>query len=254
MSQRTAIVIPHFDHVDQFRSVLPRLAEQNLPLIIVDDASPERAYADLLSLIEKHAPHAIVARHEHNLGKGGAVATGLRTALSRGFTHALQIDADGQHDTGQISRFCVAAGEHPDALICGRPVFDKDISGLRYYARYITLAFSWIESISTQIEDAMCGFRMYPLAPTVALLDSGKLGRRMAFDPELLVRAVWANIPLRYLPIAVHYPEGGKSHFHYLRDNAEISWMHTRLIVGMLLRLPTLLQRKLSDRQPATPP
>ena len=73
----------------------------------------------------------------------------------------------------------------------------------------------------------------------------------MAFDPEILVRAVWEGIRLRFIPVQVQYPDGGKSHFLYVRDNIEISWMHTRLIAGMLLRLPILIRRNLSGREGA---
>jgi hypothetical protein len=135
---------------------------------------------------------------------------------------------------------CAAAKASPDSLICGEPVFD-DISALRYYARYITLYLLWLETLSTRIRDGLCGLRLYPLRPVVALLDRSKLPERMAFDPEILVRAVWAGIPLVYVPVHVQYPANGKSHFRYVRDNFEIAWMHTRLLAGMLTRLPRLI-------------
>jgi hypothetical protein len=97
--------------------------------------------------------------------------------------------------------------------------------------------------LSTEIRDALCGFRLYPLAAVIRILDSCAPGRRMAFDPEILVRAVWAGIPLQFIAISVKYPLGGTSHFHYLRDNLEIAWMHTRLITGMVLRMPRLLRQ-----------
>lgn len=249
----TCTIVPHFDHVEQFRALLPQLSSQGLPLIVVDDASPEESYKELQHLLDEHADGSILVRHPENLGKGGAVMTGLRTALDAGYTHALQIDADGQHDVADVARFRDASQEHPNCIICGEPVFDESISKLRYYARYITLSLSWLESLNTEIRDALCGFRVYPLKPVVTLIEKSKPGKRMAFDPEILVRAVWAGIGLRFIAVKVQYPEGGRSHFHYFRDNAEISWMHTRLIFGMLLRLPTLLRRNRSGQQgPAT--
>lgn len=249
---KTCIVIPHFDHVEQFKTLLPRLNEQGLPLVVVDDASPDESYKELQNLLEGHTGRILV-RHTRNLGKGGAVMTGLKAALDAGYTHALQIDADGQHDVADIVRFREAAEQQPDRIICGQPVFDESVSKLRYYARYITLSLSWLESLSTEIRDAMCGFRLYPLKLVVTLFENSNPGKRMAFDPEILVRAVWTGIGLEFIPVNVQYPEGGTSHFHYFRDNVEISWMHTRLIVGMLLRLPLLLRRNRSRRQgPAT--
>lgn len=243
---KACIVVPHYDHFEQFRRYLPELSAPGLPLVVVDDASPQSSLDALAELLAKSACDAVLVRHDVNQGKGGAVTTGLRTALDKGFTHALQIDADGQHDCGDIPEFLRAAREWPHSVICGEPVFDKSVSKLRYYARYITLSFCWLETMSTQIRDAMCGFRLYPLASITAVLDRAHLGQRMAFDPELLVRSVWAGIPLYYVPVRVTYPEDGRSHFRYFRDNVEISWMHTRLLVGLILRLPILLGRKLA--------
>lgn len=225
-----------------------------MPLIVVDDASPTPVLDALAEMLHKQAPASTLVRHDQNQGKGGAVMTGLRQAYAEGFTHALQIDADGQHDPAGIPALVEAGRENPDSLICGKPVFDNDISTLRYYARYITLSLSWVETLSTDIRDALCGFRLYPLARTIEILDGCKLGSRMAFDPEILVRAVWAGIPLQYVPVRVEYPEGGKSHFRYIVDNIEISWMHIRLIFGMLFRIPRLVRnRRLhSDKKAAT--
>lgn len=242
---RPCIVVPHYDHVDQFRRSLPALLQQDLPLLIVDDASPAPVYEALWALLQEAAPDALLVRREENGGKGAAVWTGLQTAANAGFSHALQIDADGQHDAAAARRFIEAGRESPQALICGRPVFDHSISKLRYYGRFLTLFLSWLASLSTEIEDAMCGFRLYPLKESLALRALKRHNTRMAFDPEILVRAVWAGIPLHYLDVQVRYPEQGRSHFHYLRDNVEIAWMHLRLFGGMPLRLPILLVRKL---------
>lgn len=240
------VLVPHFDHVDQFRRMLPSLVQQGLPLLVVDDASPTPAFAALGAILDELAPDAMLVRREKNGGKGAAVWTGLQASLAAGFSHALQVDADGQHDVAAIPQFIAAGNEHPDTLICGRPKFDQSISKLRYYGRFLTLFLSWFASLSTEIEDAMCGFRLYPLAKTLQLNALNRHNGRMGFDPEVLVRAVWAEIPLYYIDVKVCYPEDGRSHYHYLRDNAEITWMHIRLIGGMLLRSPRLLYRKLT--------
>ena len=148
---KTCIVVPHYDHVDQFRLVLGQLVTEGLPLVVVDDASPEPAYRELCALLDDQAAGTTIVRHARNLGKGGAVMTGLKAALDAGYTHALQIDADGQHDVADIARFIEASNQQPDRIICGQPVFDESISRLRYYARYITLSLSWLESLSTEI-------------------------------------------------------------------------------------------------------
>lgn len=244
----TCVVIPHYDHVEQFQKMLPELTKQGLPLLVVDDASPASAFDALRCLLDVHAPDSKLIRHAENTGKGGAVMTGLKAALDAGYTHALQIDADGQHDVADIRLFCAAATQRENSIICGEPVFDESISRLRFYARYITLWLVWLETLSTEIHDALCGIRLYPLGPVVTLIEKSQLGKRMAFDPEIFVRAVWAGIELHYIAVRVKYPEGGKSHFYYLRDNIEITWMHIRLIFGMLLRSPGLVARRWSRR------
>ncbi len=245
------IVVPHYDHLEQFRRFLPGLAAVELPLVVVDDGSPRETVDALVELLGEVATGVALVRHSSNRGKGGAVMTGLRTARDAGYSHALQIDADGQHDSNNIGTFLRVAGEYPNSVICGEPVFDESISSLRYYGRYITLLFNYLETLSLDIRDGLCGFRLYPLATITPIIDNNRLCERMAFDPEILVRAVWAGIDLHYVPVKVSYPADGRSHFRYLRDNVEISWMHTRLIVGMLLRLPMLLKRKFSNRREA---
>lgn len=240
------IVVPHYDHLAQFQKILPKLALQGFPLVVVDDGSPDATYQALGRLLEEKAPGAILARHADNLGKGAAVMTGLKTALAAGFTHALQIDADGQHDIDSIRKLAAEAERFPGCLICGEPVFDESISKLRYYSRYITLYLVWIQTLSTEVHDALCGLRLYPLGGAMGAVSDSVRGKRMAFDPEILVRAVWAGIPLIHVPVKIAYPEDGKSHFHYFGDNLEIAWMHTRLIAGMLVRFPKLIFRKLA--------
>jgi hypothetical protein len=240
------VLVPHYDHVDQFRRMLPALVEQGLPLLVVDDASPTAAFAALGLLLDELAPDALLVRRAENGGKGAAVWTGLQAAFDAGFSHALQVDADGQHDVNAVPRFVTAGSDRPAALICGRPRFDDSISPLRYYGRFLTLFLAWLQTLGRDIEDAMCGFRLYPLAATLELNALNRFNRRMGFDPEVLVRAVWAGIPLQYIDVSVRYPEQGRSHFHYLRDNAELTWMHIRLLAGMLLRLPLLLMRKVA--------
>ena len=241
---RACAIIPHFDHVEQFSRILGELVSTGLPLIVVDDASPDPAFQKLEELVNSSAPGTLLLRHSENQGKGGAVISGLAAAFEAGYTHALQIDADGQHSCADIPRFVSLANRYPEAIICGRPMFDDSVSTLRYYARYITLFFTWLETLSTVIEDPMCGFRLYPLSPVLPVIQGARLGKRMTFDPEILVRCNWAGIRLCYIPVKVTYPEGGRSHFRYVRDNLEISWMHTRLIIGMLVRLPRLLTRR----------
>jgi hypothetical protein len=157
----------------------------------------------------------------------------------------LQIDADGQHDTAQIAGFLAAARARPDAVICGVPRYDASAPLARRAGRWLTHVWVWINTLSLDIADSMCGFRVYPLAPTLALIDEHCPGERMDFDPELLVRLHWRGVPIVNRPTPVTYPPGGVSHFRPWRDNWAISRMHARLFFGMLRRAPVLLARRL---------
>jgi hypothetical protein len=169
---------------------------------------------------------------------------GLRQALALGHTHALQIDADGQHDVADIPKFLALSSLLPQAVVCGVPIYDASVPKSRLYGRYATHVWVWINTLSLDIRDSMCGFRVYPLAPVVKLIDEVYMGRRMDFDSELLVRLHWRGIPLANLPTKVSYPMDGISHFKLWRDNVLISCMHARMLAGMLVRLPLLLWRK----------
>ncbi|OSM49757.1 acyltransferase, partial [Aeromonas salmonicida subsp. salmonicida] len=151
-----------------------------------------------------------------------------------GFSHALQVDADGQHDLADIPALLAEAHRDPEALISGRPVYDDSVPKGRLYGRYITHVWVWIETLSFTIKDSMCGFRVYPLAASCALLEQVALGRRMDFDTEVMVRLHWAGVAVRFVPTRVIYPADGSSHFQLWRDNRDISWMHTRLVCRLL--------------------
>lgn len=210
-----------------------RVAKYGLPCLLIDDGSEPVAAAELDALAARY-PWVTLLRHPHNQGKGGAVITGLRRAHALGFSHALQVDADGQHDLADIPALLAEADKHPAALVSGRPLYDDSVPKGRLYGRYITHVWVWIETLSFAIKDSMCGFRVYPLAATCALLERVALGRRMDFDTEVMVRLYWAGVAVRFVPTRVIYPADGSSHFQLWRDNRDISWMHTRLVCRLL--------------------
>lgn len=224
--------------------MLAAVRSAGLPCLMVDDGSEPGCARELDRLAQEFSETALV-RLPMNSGKGAAVSAGLRAAFERGYTHALQIDADGQHAMGDIPKFIAAARAEPRTLICGRPMFAADMPKSRRYGRYITHVFVWLNTLSLDIPDSMCGFRVYPLRPVVALLNRQRLGARMDFDIEILVRLHWAGQPMRWLDTAVSYPLDGVSHFRMVLDNARMVGLQTRLSAGMLLRSPLLLWRKL---------
>ena len=243
---RPVAVIPVYNHGEAVGAVVANVRSHGLRCILVDDGSSADCAAVLDALAQ--APDVTLVRLALNQGKGGAMMAGLRAAAAAGYSHALQIDADGQHDARDIPRFLASADAQPDAVICGTPVYDESVPKARLIGRYATHIWVWINSLSLEIRDSMCGFRVYPLAPVVRLIDEARLGRRMDFDPEVLVRLHWRGMKIVSLPTRVTYPQDGLSHFRLGLDNWLITKMHARLAVGMLLRSPMLLWRKVSSR------
>jgi glycosyltransferase involved in cell wall biosynthesis len=240
------IVVPVYNHEHAIGVTVEHLLPYGVPVLLVDDGSGDSCAAALRALAERHPGRVSLLRLDQNGGKGAAVIAGMRQAAALGASHVLQIDADGQHDTADVPRFLAEAAAHPDAVINGRPLYDESVPTGRLIGRYATHVWVWINTLSLDIADSMCGFRVYPLAATLALLDREYVGRRMDFDIEVIVRLHWAAVPIRTVPTKVTYPLDGVSHFRMWRDNARISDMHTRLFFGMLWRLPHLLLRCVS--------
>lgn len=237
-------VIPVYNHGAAIGAVAQAVRAHGLPVLLVDDGSEPGCAAVLDALHAAEPADTLLVRLSENQGKGGAMMAGMREASRLGYTHALQIDADGQHDTADVPRFVQLARENPTTLICGTPIYDASVPKGRLYGRYITHVWVWINTLSLAIRDSMCGFRVYPLPPTLALIDSVRIGRRMDFDVEVLVRLFWRGHAILNVPTRVSYPIDGVSHFDVVRDNVRISRMHARLFFGMLVRLPLLLWRK----------
>ena len=242
--------MPVYDH----HAALPRLVDAlrltGLACWLVDDGSHPPCAQAVQKLCTENPQWLHRLRLDTNQGKGAAVFAGLRAAQAAGFTHAVQIDADLQHDPSRIGEFVIAAERSPASVINGVPQYDASVPAVRLQGRRITTVLVWVHTLSRKIADAMCGFRLYPIAPAVALDDRVRIGRRMEFDAEIIVRLFWAGVPVVNLKTPVTYPADGVSHFRMLRDNLRMAALHLRLMAGMLLRLPRLLPRRLAGKAP----
>ena len=243
-------MVPVYDHAGALPQLVQALRSTGLTCWLVDDGSHAPCAQLVEQLAAENSQWLRRLRLEVNQGKGAAVFAGLRAALATGFTHAVQIDADLQHDPSHIARFVAAAERHPDAVINGVPQYDASVPAVRLHGRRITTVLVWLHTLSRQIADAMCGFRLYPIAPAIALDDRAPVGRRMEFDADIIVRLFWAGTPVINVPTPVTYPADGVSHFRMLRDNVRMTSLHFRLFGGMLLRLPRLLPRRLAGKAP----
>lgn len=217
------------------------------PVWVVVDGSTDGSDAWLREMAAQD-PGLTVVVLPVNQGKGAAVLEGISRARAQGFTHALTMDSDGQHPAGKIPAFMAASQAQPASMVLGKPVFGPEAPALRVNGRKVSNGWANLETLWAGIGDSLYGFRVYPIDPLMRVMRSQRFMRRFDFDPEAVVRLCWAGVkpvnidaPVRYLSA----DEGGVSHFRYLRDNTLLTWMHTRLFLGFLLRLPMLAWRRL---------
>ncbi|WP_386698574.1 glycosyltransferase family 2 protein [Lonepinella sp. MS14436] len=236
MSFKPVVIIPHYNHSDTLPKVIEKLKSYDLPIMVVDDGSSEQHKITISHLVQQNVE---IVYHPENKGKGAALKTGLQLAFDQGFSHALQVDADGQHDLTDVIKLIEKSQQNSTALICGLPVYGDDAPKSRLYGRKITNFWLAVNTLSLDIKDGMCGFRVYPLAQIIPILQSTKLGDRMEFDSEILVYSHWRKIPFYWVETPVKYELGGISHFQGWADNIRISKMHARLFFTMLARLFT---------------
>lgn len=241
------VLLPSYNTGPRLREVVAEVLRHWQPVLVVIDGSTDGS-GQAVAELAKTEPALTVLVLPRNSGKGAAVLAGAHAAGARGFTHALVMDADGQHPAGSIAEFMALSLRHPESLVLGRPVFPANTPAERRHGRKLSVGLVHLELLGAGIADPLFGFRVYPLAPLLATLGPRRGGRRYDFDTEAAVRLAWAGVPPLNLAAPVRYfsrAEGGVSHFHYLRDNATLVWLHTRLIVELLFwRWPALLRHR----------
>jgi glycosyltransferase involved in cell wall biosynthesis len=240
-------LLPAYNAGPRLGDVVAEVLRHWQPVMVVVDGSTDGSEQPVLELA-KTEPALTVLVLPQNSGKGAAVLAGAQAARDRGFTHALVMDADGQHPAASIAEFMAASERQPAAMVLGRPVFPANIPAERLHGRKLSVGLVHFEMLGAGVADPLFGFRVYPLVPLLAVLGPRRGGRRYDFDTEAAVRLGWAGVPPLNLAAPVRYfsrDEGGISHFRYLRDNITLVWMHTRLIVELLfLRWPALLRHR----------
>lgn len=241
---KPCLLIPNYNHGRTMPALLDTLAPLGVPCLVVDDGSGPETRAILEELERKH-DWVTLRRRPRNGGKGAALRDGFFWADTLGYTHALQIDADGQHAAADVPHLLDAAKSAPGAMVLGVPHFEDAPAGRRY-GHWVSRVWVWIETCSFDIQDPLCGLRCMPLEPVLRVLRRAPCGDFMEFDVEIAVRVFWEGAPVISVPCRVRYFAGGLSHFDLLRDNVRISWAHTRLFLGMLWRWPRLLARRLA--------
>jgi len=244
------VLIPSYNPGPRVFETVRAALEQWSPVWVVVDGSTDGSALELQRMESAH-PGLRVLVIDKNRGKGAAVLHGIREALRLGFTHALTMDSDGQHPPEKIPSFMQVSQLAAAAMVLGRPVFDSSAPNLRVQGRKISNWWAEVETLWSGIGDSLFGFRVYPIAELERVMRYQPWMRRFDFDVEAAVRLCWRGVRPINLAAPVRYfrPEdGGVSHFNYWRDNALLTWMHCRLFVGFLIRLPLLLARRLRRR------
>jgi glycosyltransferase involved in cell wall biosynthesis len=243
------VLIPSYNPGSNVLTTVRAALSQWTPVWVVIDGSTDGSAAMLQALAATEPGLKVIVLPE-NRGKGAAVLEGITRAAAAGFTHALTMDSDGQHPADLIPAFMAASQADPGAMILGKPIFGPEAPALRVNGRKVSNGWANLETLWMGVGDSLYGFRVYPIAPLMRIMRANRFMRRFDFDPEAVVRLCWAGVrpvnvdaPVRYLSAA----EGGVSHFKYLRDNTLLTWMHTRLFLGFLLRLPMLAWRRVSS-------
>ena len=243
-AMKICLLIPHYEHAGAIGALLERLAPHaatnGLACIVVDDGSGEAARGVLRDL-DTRLPWMTVVWREKNGGQGAAKRTGYRHALAAGYTHSLELDADGQHDTDDVPRFLALMKANPLAAVLGKPEFGPEAPKARLWGRQLSRGLVWLACGSTTVRDPLCGYRGLPLAAAVAVIDSAHTGNRMSFDPEFAVRLFRAGLPIVTLPTRVSYPTDGVSHFDMLRDNLRLAVTYARLLAELPVAAPSIV-------------
>lgn len=240
------VLIPSYNPGPKVLATVRAALAQWSPVWVVVDGSTDGSAESLQALAGEVDGLTVIVLPE-NRGKGSAVLEGITQAAAAGFTHALTMDSDGQHPADLIPAFMAASQGRPAAMVLGKPVFDADAPALRVNGRKVSNGWANLETLWMGIGDSLYGFRVYPIAPLRRVMQGNRWMRRFDFDPEAVVRLCWAGVRPLNLDAPVRYfraDEGGVSHFRYLRDNTLLTWMHTRLFLGFLLRLPLLILRR----------
>jgi len=241
------VVLPSYNTGPRLPAVVAEVLQHWRPVVVVIDGSTDGSAAALQKLAANE-PGLTVLVLPRNSGKGAAVLAGAEWGRARGFTHALAMDADGQHHAECVPEFMAVSRGNPQALVLGKPIFPSNIPRERLYGRQISVLLVRWAILGRGIDDPLFGFRVYPIAPLLAVLGPRRTARRYDFDAEAAVRLCWSGVRPLNLPAPVRYfsrEEGGVSHFNYVRDNITLGRMHARLIAEMLFRhAPVILRHR----------
>lgn len=250
---KACVLIPSYNTGSLLETTVQGALEVWKDVFVIVDGSTDGSADALEDIVKPQGANLRVHRLSENCGKGAAVLEGVQLALAEGFTHALTMDADGQHPADSIHRYMAVGEKYPEALVMGQPVFDASAPALRVNGRKVSNWWAGLATMWWGIKDSLFGMRLYPLEPLKEVFVSTSFARRFDFDPEVAIRLCWKATPVINLKTPVKYlteAEGGVSQFRYFRDNSLLTWMYTRLVISAFFRSPLFLIRKLKGGNP----
>jgi glycosyltransferase involved in cell wall biosynthesis len=229
VTAKSCVVVPAFDATASVGRVVEGLrGTLDLPVVVVDDGSTDTTFD------EARRSGAHVIRHDRNRGKGAAILTGIAEASRLGCDRALTVDADGQHPA-DAARTVMFASEDPLALVLGvRDLVRDGAPRANRVGNEVSNLFL-SRFASRVLMDTQCGLRRYPVQTT---LDLGVRARGYAFEAEVILRAIAAQVPVIEVPVSVVYPPPGeaRSHFRRVRDPARIVFAVLRTVLELRVR------------------
>jgi glycosyltransferase involved in cell wall biosynthesis len=237
---RFCTIIPVYNNARTIADMVQRCrGVKGSDLLVIADGSTDN------SDIKARNAGAKVIKLPKNMGKGWAIRHGLEQARISGHTHAIVLDADGQHFPEDIPKFIDAARKAPNRIWVGvRDMHPDDVPKSSLRGRAISNFWATLNGWQ-RCRDTQCGFRTYPIEKTLAL---GCRENGFQFEMEVLVRASWRGLRLGHIKIDVHYPQKELriSHFDKKRDNLKFTWLSFTMFLGMLVRIPLLAIRGIS--------
>jgi glycosyltransferase involved in cell wall biosynthesis len=247
---RVCIVVPSYQArrtlADVLEGLVATLPVTREDVLVVDDGSTDGT----AGVARDHGVR--LASHTRNRGKGAALRTGLAEAAQLRYHAALTVDADGQHPPAAALRVLEASSD-PNDLVLG--IRDLARAGAprpnQLSNRFSNLVLSGFAR--KWISDTQCGLRRYPIAPVLSL---GCRAGGYAFEAEVLLRAVAANVRIHEVPVDVLYPpeEERVTHFDSVRDPARIvaTVLRTMADVHLLRRAARSVVRIESNDPPSS--
>ncbi|MDR1331496.1 MAG: glycosyltransferase [Tannerella sp.] len=238
------VVIPTYNNERFLSGVLDTVLQYAPSVIVVNDGSTDGTEETLA----RYRTRVEVVSYSPNRGKGHALRRGFDRAEELGFTYALTMDSDGQHDARDIPKFADALRAHPDSMVIGcRNLKQENMPGKNTFANRFSNFWFAVET-GIRLPDTQTGFRLYPLSRMKGLRP---FSSRYDAELELLIRSAWRNIPLHPIHVCVKYlPEGERvTHFRSGVDFMRISIVHTLSVFGAILYgYPSRLIRFLFNR------